>query len=121
MTAGFDVASVVAVFENLHAYVLGEPSLAAFSAVSAELLTQARRIAAGDFDVQVVERCGAPDHLPSDDAARRFIEIMAPLPPLEPAEAPDLAAAYAKLLGGLAGNITYLIYRDFPDLAPRRA
>lgn len=33
---------------------------------------------------------------------------------------PSLIAAYAALLGGLAGNVTHLIYRDFPDLAPRR-
>lgn len=82
---------------------------------------QARQIAGGDLDVEVIEEESGLAQLPSRGSAERLIAIMGALPSLEPAtEPPSLVAAYASLLGGLAGNITHLIYRDYPDVVPRR-
>ncbi|MBX3210742.1 MAG: hypothetical protein KF850_01780 [Labilithrix sp.] len=120
MTAAFDHSAMVDVFERLDEYVSSEPSLHGLMSISRALLAQARRIADGDFDIEVLDDAKGPSQLPSREVAQRLISIMASLPPLEATETRSLIAAYAALLGGLAGNITHLIYRDFPDLVPRR-
>jgi len=111
---------MVDVFERLDGYVSSEPSLHELMSTTRALLGQARRIAGGDLDIEVLDEGKGPSRLPSREVAQRLVSIMAPLPPLEATEDPSLIAGYAALLGGLAGNITHLIYRDFPDLVPRR-
>lgn len=120
MIAHFDHTTMVRVFERLDEYISGEPSLHELTSISRALLAQARRIANGDLDIEVLEDEKKLSQLPNRDVAQQLVAIMASLPPLEATESPSLIAAYAALLGGLAGNVTYLIYRDFPDVVPRR-
>lgn len=120
MIARFDLSAMVEAFERLDEYISSEPSLHELTGISRALLAQAQRIANGDLDIEVLDDEKGPSQLPSREVAQRLVSIMASLPPLEATESPSLIAAYAALLGGLAGNITHLIYRDFPDLVPRR-
>lgn len=120
MTKRFDPNAVLGVFERLAEYVSSDPTLSGLSPPSQVLLRQARQISEGQFDIEVLADQSTLSRLPSRESVQRIISIMAPLPSLEPTAGPSLTAAYAALLAGLAANITHLIYRDFPDLVPRR-
>lgn len=111
---------MLSVFERLHEYVSGDLALFELRESTAALLAQARELAQGNFDIETLANLHSMRELPTRESARHILSIMASLPALDAAEPRSLAGAYAALLAGLAGNVTFLIYRGFPDLVPRR-
>lgn len=120
MKSQFDSSAVLSVFERLHEYVSADPALIELRGSTAALLTQARQLALGNFDIETLGNLHSMQQLPTRESARNILSIMASLPALNDTAPRSLVAAYAALLAGLSENITSLVYRGFPDLVPRR-
>jgi hypothetical protein len=104
---------------ELESAIRGEPSLAGFVAVAAELTEQARQVRDGSRVVPPLS-VDSPASFPTRDLAVAIMEIMSKLPALPAGESKENLAVLSYLLGNLAQGITRAIYISFPDAVPGR-
>jgi hypothetical protein len=78
---------------------------------------QARQLAAGNIDIRSVPQLTGM-RVPSRHVARRVVELVSALPPIDAGGDAALRLGIAKLYENLVVGLTGVIMRHYPELIP---